>query len=1056
MEMTKRVRFFLLPFLVFAVSCASTPPPSEEELAALDDARSEAVNARESALAVGADGYFQTEWENAESDFHSGDTAGRESVIAVTAAIELFNSARDVYYRIAADSAPLYQTDLNAAIQDMTAARQRAASSKQVAEANNGQRHFPSEWRVADEMFTLAEEAADETLSSIRTATGHFVQAADGFDEIAENSRPLHLAELEFARNIMQEALTRTENARNTAQTLRAPSHFSAEWRDAEAALRTARSADSGSVEDVTAATTRFNEMTAIYSDLAARSRPLTERDDAQRALDAAMARATRSRGAAVAASADFFFPNEWRVAETRNQSGVSSPRGTVAQINTATGHFNAVADAYDNLATRSAPLATAARNEANAEMQAAMARATASRQAAMDVEGQNRFQEDWRAAEELNNAARRGGRTTIEEMRNVVNQLYSAANAYDSITQRAGPLFARERADAERALQAAESRAERSRQAAIAAEGQTQLPNEWRAAENQNAAAGRARRGTNAEMRAAAALFATAADSFDDITRRSRPIVQAARNQANSDFQAAQARATRSRQAAMDVEGQTMFADDWSRAEGRFAAGRTAPRTNTAEFAAATALLNSAADGFDDIANRAGPIVTAARKRANTALQTARSRAATSRQAAMTAEGNTRFPTEWRAAEAQNTAATRARTTSVEEMQSATALFAEAANSYDAIARQSAPLVAAERRAAETALNVAQARAARSRQAAINAEGQTMFADDWTRAENRFDAGRTAPRTNAAEIAAAAAQLNSAADGFDDIANRAGPLVAAAREQANTALQAARSRAATSRQAAMAAEGNTRFPTEWRAAEAQNAAATRARTTSVEEIQSATALFTEVANSYDVIARQSVPLAAAERRAAETALNAAITRANRSRQQAERTDAATNLPNEWRDAETRNRNAENARRETVTEMRAATNLYIAAAEAFDDVVARNVALGAESDARQARELAERARQNAVSVGANIAVADAFNGADNVFGQAAVAFNARNFAEARDRYNQSAAGFAAAAEETERRRRESLALVDEAIERYEQSRSFAVNAGAAMEGMNVP
>jgi len=71
----------------------------------------------------------------------------------------------------------------------------------------------------------------------------------------------------------------------------------------------------------------------------------------------------------------------------------------------------------------------------------------------------------------------------------------------------------------------------ERSRQAAVTADGQTHMPAEWREAEAQNQAATRARTNTIEEVRAATALFTTAANSYDDIARRSAAAATAARN---------------------------------------------------------------------------------------------------------------------------------------------------------------------------------------------------------------------------------------------------------------------------------------------------------------------------------------------------------------------------------------------------------------------------------------------------------------------------------------------------------------------------------------------
>jgi len=177
------------------------------------------------------------------------------------------------------------------------------------------------------------------------------------------------------------------------------------------------------------------------------------------------------------------------------------------------------------------------------------------------------------------------------------------------------------------------------------------------------------------------------------------------------------------------------------------------------------------------------------------------------------------------------------------------------------------------------------------------------------------------------------------------------------------------------------------------------------------------------------------------------------MARAAQARQQAQNTDAQANFPREWTAAETRHRNAENARRGTLAEMRSATNLFGAAADAFDDVVARNVRLAQENEsaARAAQLAAQRARQEAVDVRANIVVSEDFERADTTYRQALAAFNARNFSAALSQYNQSASQFGAASRETERRRLLADATVEQARQRSAESTAFAITTGLAME-----
>jgi len=891
--MKRNKGWYFLPFiLLLATSCRSTPAHNDLPLEVglvqgeLDAAFSRASGARENAVAVQASVHFPDEWARAESDYRAGREAGRATQEAINQAVSYFTAAADLYELIAGNSAELFARDFEDARNALDMAAARARLSRQGALDAQGPTHFPGDWRSAEAGFQRAEAGERDTFAGVGATTALFLTAADDFDDIAARSRPLMAQAGENARRDMQAALARAEQSRRDAQANRAATHFPAEWRSAEDQLRTGRAAGRGTPDEMIAAVGLLTSLAATYDDLANRSRPLFERDEAQRALNAAVTRAERSRRAAVNAGGETFLPNEWRAADSQNQAAINAPRDTAAQVQAATALFVSAADGFDDIARRSGPMQTAARNEASGALQAATARADSSRQAAIAAEGQTRFPDEWREAEAQNQAGRRGRRTTPDEMREAVALLNSAADGFDGIAQRGGPIVARERAQAENALRTAMARAERSRQAAVAAEGQTHSPADWRNAEAQNNTATRARTTTVAEMQTAAGLFVAAADSFDDIARRSGPIATAARNEANRDFQVAATRAERSRRAAVAVDAQTHFPREWDRAESQNTGGRSAPRTTVAETRAAAAQLNSAADGFDDIAERSGPVFARARDDAASALQAAMARADGSRQAAVDVEAQT-FPAEWRTADSQITAARRARRNTPEEMRGATTMFV------------------------------------------------------------------------------------AAADAFDDIARRSGPMFTAGRNEANSALQSA------------------------------------------------------------------------------------MARATQSRQRAENTDAATNLPREWRNLETRHRNAENARRATLAEMRSAANLFNGVADGFDGIIQQNVRFAEENQAAAlaARATAERERQAAVDARANVTARDDFDRADTTFRQAATAFNDRNFAAARNQYNQSATQFVASVREADRRRRLADAAVEEARRRSAESTAFAISTGLTLEEM---
>ncbi|MCL2192695.1 MAG: hypothetical protein FWB78_04790, partial [Treponema sp.] len=242
-------------------------------------------------------------------------------------------------------------------------------------------------------------------------------------------------------------------------------------------------------------------------------------------------------------------------------------------------------------------------------------------------------------------------------------------------------------------------------------------------------------------------------------------------------------------------------------------------------------------------------------------------------------------------------------------------------------------------------------------------------------------------------------------------------------------------------------------FPADWRTADSQNTAARRARRNTPEEMRNATTMFVAAADGFDDLARRSGPMFAADRNEADSALQSAMTRATQSRQRAENTDAATNLPRDWRNLETRHRNAENARRGTLAEIRNAANLFNGVADAFDDIVQRNIRFAEENQAAAlaARTAAERERQVAIDARANVAARDDFNRADATFQQALTDFNARNFAAARTQYNQSANQFIASVREADRRRRLADVTVEEARRRSAESTAFAISTGLALE-----
>ena len=482
--------------------------------------------------------------------------------------------------------------------------------------------------------------------------------------------------------------------------------------------------------------------------------------------------------------------------------------------------------------------------------------------------------------------------------------------------------------------------------------------------------------------------------------------------------------------------------------------------------------------------------------------LDAAMTRAQNARAAALLTEGNVFFPDEWRAAEAHNDAGRRAGRDTVGAVNAAIASFTAAAQGYEDIAERSAPLYTQALEDARLALEAAIARTGQSRSNALANQGPVHFPDEWEAAENLRQRGEEANTDTLAEINAALALLSSAADAYDDIAERSRPM-----EEANLALQAALARAEQSRSNAQGVQANTFFPEEWAAAEAELQAARDTDIAAMKDIESATALFISAADMYDDIAgrsrtilaereaaqraaaertaseqaaaqraaadraaaeraaadRAAAERAAAERAAAERAaaaervaateanreLQNAMNRAQQSRRQAMDAQGQTHFPNEWRTAEGRNTTAQNARRTTAAEMRAAVPLFNSAADAYDDITRRSIELSVAT----ARANAEAERQAAIDVRAPIAVPDDFGSAETVYQQGLREQNTRAFPAALASFNQATSLFAAAARLT----MEKYDLADDAVTRARQrsaaSTEFAITTGRAMDGI---
>jgi len=522
-------------------------------------------------------------------------------------------------------------------------------------------------------------------------------------------------------------------------------------------------------------------------------------------------------------------------------------------------------------------------------------------------------------------------------------------------------------------------------------------------------------------------------------------------------ELDAAMARAQKGRDGAAAVQAQAYFPDEWNKAESDNNAGKSADRGTVEGVKQGIALFTSAAEAYEALAGNAAPLFAKDQEDANSVLQTAIARAEKSRNDAQDSNAPNYFPDDWANAEVERQNGIDAKKDTIAEMKVAAAIFVSAADSYDAIAGKSKQLLAKDKDDADRDLQAAMAKADKSRQAAMDVNGQTYFPNDWKNAETQNTAAKGAKKTTAEEIKAATALFVSVSAAYDDIAGKSQQRFAKEKDDANKALQTAIARADKSRQAATAANAQTYLPNDWRNAETKNTSAKNAKVTTVDEIKAATALFVSAADAYDDLTRKSQQQAAKEKDDATKALQAAQARMDKSRKDAQDAKANVNLPTDWNNAEAKNKTAAGAKRSTVAEIKAATPLYTAAADAYDDLIKKNVAFmntQGQKTAEDARTRATQERQKAMDAKANIASATEFNGADAVFKQAAADFDKKSFASSADLYKKSADQFIAAALLTEKKRTQADETVGEAKKRSTQSADFAVNTGIAMEEKN--
>jgi hypothetical protein len=316
-------------------------------------------------------------------------------------------------------------------------------------------------------------------------------------------------------------------------------------------------------------------------------------------------------------------------------------------------------------------------------------------------------------------------------------------------------------------------------------------------------------------------------------------------------------------------------------------------------------------------------------------------------------------------------------------------------------------------------------------------------------------------------------------------------------------ALNAAKGQADISRQQAIDIEGPSYFPADWEAAEAQYlAAGEQSQKPTQGEVKQALAQYKAVADVYDALARKCLPLYAQARadeinQARTEAIDAGISDISPSRlaiadatvdqalRQYETGKEASDYYAAARSAflaldryralktgaiaytvrqeiETRGfitydpRNFELAEESASRAISAydSEDIDIAASNAEEALVRYNLVLntGWESYAAERRAAADKERQAAIALKANVAVKNEFDTANGIYGRAGAALQGKRFSEAVDLYLQSESQFADICIIAAEKRRLAEEAIKTAEEKVIQSDETARDAEIILEG----
>lgn len=206
--------FFAVPLILFAFSCASTPPKPTEpepekppvaapekpvpETPAPAEAKAAAEKARAEALAYNADSFFADEWKAADASFAAGEKAYNADNAASKTAYE---AAAKAFGDLAGKSKPLF-------LEKLAKAKSGAEKGRKEAFDLDAPTALAEDWKAAEVFFLKGREQAASAesgkIASYPEALSAYEAAAKAFEALRGKALPIFFearkADLQKAR----------------------------------------------------------------------------------------------------------------------------------------------------------------------------------------------------------------------------------------------------------------------------------------------------------------------------------------------------------------------------------------------------------------------------------------------------------------------------------------------------------------------------------------------------------------------------------------------------------------------------------------------------------------------------------------------------------------------------------------------------------------------------------------------------------------------------------------------------------------------------------------